>query len=150
MLAIFNMSSVCRLLYLESVLSCPALVVPYSTQLRELVTTRLVAVRLGDVEVCPGLELEQEEGLVGLRQQVEEVLGQVLEEGGLREVGHQLLELRTRVIGEVDRVVMLSEEQSQELVVDCRMCGGLEEITFGVSNLVICAEEKDLFSEDGE
>jgi len=85
-------------------------------EIRDDILERTKAIRTGEGEVtiCPEQNIKQEEFLTQIRMQIMSVLLSLIEKEAaqpdkLQDVGKQLLAIRTKVNGEITRMIMLRE-----------------------------------------
>lgn len=119
--------------------------------IRDAILGRTKAIRSKEdsVKICPEQNIKQEEFLTQIRMQIMSVLLSLIEKDAatpekLQDVGKQLLAIRTKVNGEITRMIMLRESEASTRTVpkdDCD-CGILGELVEGLDN-VINQEKKE-------
>ena len=113
-------------------------------EVRDAILERTKKIRTGDesITICPGQGVNQEQFLTMVRMDVMTVLLSLIEQDAatpekLKEIGRQLLAVRTKVNGEITRIIMLRETGNTGVVPrdgDCD-CGILGEIVEGLGKV---------------
>ena len=126
-------------------------------EIRDDILDRTKAIRTedGEITICPEQGIKQEEFLTNLRMDVMAVLLRLIEPDAattdsLKEVGRQLLSIRTTVNGKITQLIMLRENtvvtDSGE---DCD-CGILSTILKGLDEIIGVDKKEDEEETDGE
>eukprot|EP00095_Tigriopus_kingsejongensis_P007137 maker-scaffold687_size111633-snap-gene-0.26 protein:Tk07137 transcript:maker-scaffold687_size111633-snap-gene-0.26-mRNA-1 annotation:"pollen specific glycine-rich protein grp16" len=114
-------------------------------EIRDAILDRTKAIRNkdGTINICREQNINQEEFLTQIRMQVMSVLLGLIEKDAatpekLQDVGKQLLAIRTKVNGEITRMIMLRESSASTRTApkeDCD-CGILGELVEGLENVL--------------
>merc|ERR1712012_402169 len=123
---------------------------------RETILKRIKDLRKGEVPICFGHNVKQEEKLSDFRMDVMEILLKLVDADAssiesLRDVGQKLVEFRGTISTEVMRVLMLPAPCGTVTVIktDCPECAALEGVKIALEKLRDCATDKKE-GEDGE
>jgi len=121
-------------------------------EMRDEILTRTKSIRTGDGEVnlCPGQNINQEEFLTQVRMQIMTVLLSLIEKDAaqpekLQDVGKELLSIRTKVNNEITRMIMLRESTvTERRVVDDECdCGILGTVVEGLDGVISKGDEEE-------
>ncbi|TRY76845.1 hypothetical protein TCAL_06875 [Tigriopus californicus] len=120
--------------------------------IRDAILGRTKAIRSKEdsVKICPEQNIKQEEFLTQIRMQIMSVLLSLIEKDAatpekLQDVGKQLLAIRTKVNGEITRMIMLRESAATTRSApkdDCD-CGILGELVEGLDNVINQEKNQD-------
>lgn len=127
-------------------------------EVRDAILQRTKDIRTGegDITICPDQGVNQEQFLSMIRMDVMTVLLSLIESDAatpdnLKEIGRQLLSVRTKVNGEITRIIMLRETGivRPKSDGDCD-CGILKDIVDGLNKVVNSGEEEAEVVEVGD
>jgi len=127
-------------------------------EVRDAILDRTKKIRTGDesITICPGQGVNQEQFLTMVRMDVMTVLLSLIEQDAatpekLKEIGRQLLAVRTKVNGEITRIIMLRETGNpvKPRDGDCD-CGILGDIVDGLGKVTGDEEEGEVVEEGAE
>jgi len=119
-------------------------------EIRQLLLSRIKDIRKEVIKTDPGQNIRQEKMLSEFRREIMTILLRIIDGSGselekLKELGQDLLRLKLSVNNEVMRMLMLPSagKEIQASNDDCAECEVLDDISYKVENIIVCAEQDD-------
>jgi hypothetical protein len=128
-------------------------------EMRQSLLDRIKKIRKGDITICPGQDVRQEEKLSQFRMKVMSILLKLVDTeaanvDGLTDIGNSLLGFKAEVGAEIMRLLTLPQPKGcspKAAKTECPECDPIATISKKLEKLIKCASEEDGAAQaDGE